>query len=59
MTCSHCGLERWDAHHDEHVDVCCDCYDLSWGMPLEQLNEERRKAGRPPIQNKWRTGEVG
>ena len=46
--CRHCQ-ETPIEHQDEHEGLCCDCYDLSWGMPLAQLNEERKKAGKPAI----------
>ena len=48
IKCEHCGIERDDSHPEEHVALCCDCFDLSLGAPLEMINEERSKAGRPP-----------
>lgn len=35
---------------EEHPGLCCDCFDLSWGMPLADVNAERVKTGRPPIE---------
>lgn len=54
--CWHCTIEISgpDAdHRDEHPGLCCDCFDLSWGMPLSKLNEERRAKGRPDITKEW------
>lgn len=54
MTCEHCG-ETIHAEHaaDEHPGRCCDCFDLSLGMPLEQLNAERALRGKAPLKP-WR-----
>jgi hypothetical protein len=48
VTCRHCG-DREHLHQDDHEGLCCDCFDLSWGMPLKQLNEERADRGKPPL----------
>lgn len=52
--CTHC--EEWYAleHHGEHPGLCCDCFDLSCGMPLEQLNKERKAKGLKPIEKEWK-----
>ena len=46
--CRHCGT-RDLAHRDEHPDLCCDCFDLAVGMPLDLLNKERAAKGLPPL----------
>jgi hypothetical protein len=51
--CNHCGFVLMLKHQDEHEGLCCDCFDLSWGMPLEQLNAERAGKGLPPITKPW------
>lgn len=51
-TCSHCGWAELK-HQDEHAGLCCDCFDLSWGMALADLNRERAAKGRPPIARPW------
>lgn len=52
--CTHCDTEPVPAHAEqEHVSVCCDCYDLSFGMSLKQLNAERTLKGKPPIDRPW------
>lgn len=49
-TCTHCSLELSEiAHPNEHPEQCCDCFDLSFGMSLSAINEERAAKGRPPI----------
>ncbi len=56
MTCHHCKdrlTAEEVAHNCEHSGLCCDCFDLSFGMPLEEINEERAKVGRPPIKDPW------
>jgi len=55
VTCSHCGTTELK-HPDDHPGLCCDCFDLSWGMPLEQLNKEREGKGLPPILKPWGDG---
>lgn len=32
-----------------HDGLCCDCFDLSMGMPLDQLNVERAAKGKLPL----------
>lgn len=46
--CRHCSWSKLE-HQDEHEGLCCDCYDMSWGMPLSSVNEERRRDGKPEI----------
>lgn len=64
LTCDHCCIaidegtfSHWfdgpNANGYGHRGLCCDCMDLSCGMPLEQLNEERAAKGRPAIENRW------
>lgn len=53
MTCKHCQHKFKCYHGDEHKGLCCNCYDLSWGQPLEDINEERRVKGLPPILKPW------
>lgn len=48
MKCMHCG-ERELKHQDEHEYLCCDCADLSCGMPLERLNAERAAKNKAPV----------
>ncbi len=52
-TCRHCGIAIWCDHEAEHPRLCCDCFDLSHGMPIEALNAERARVGRPPIERPW------
>lgn len=50
--CSHCngvGLK----HQEDHPGLCCDCFDLRWGMPIEQLNAERAQRGAKPLTKPW------
>jgi hypothetical protein len=51
--CAHCGSRNSLRHQDEHPGLCCDCFDLSWGMPLAQINAERAARDRPPITREW------
>ncbi len=55
LQCSHCRISVWllGEHCKCHPTLCCDCFDLSYGMSLEKLNEERRLKGRPPIEKEW------
>ncbi len=47
--CSHCK-DAFDCDHlNEHPGLCCECLDLSCGKPLDLVNEDRKKAGRPPV----------
>lgn len=46
--CRHCG-EGDLRHQDEHPGLCCDCEDLSLGMPVEALDAERAKRNLPPL----------
>lgn len=56
MNCSHCQ-EPITGHIScgsaYHTTLCCDCFDLSCGMPLEKLNEERKAKGLKPIEREW------
>lgn len=64
-TCTHCGEPFVnDKTTDEpvnwcgdeaygHEGLCCDCMDLSCGMPIGQLNKERAAKGRPPLTKLW------
>jgi hypothetical protein len=58
--CRHCSAVLYDtelAHEDEHPGLCCDCYDLSFGMPLEAINAERAERMRAPAPP-WRPGNM-
>lgn len=54
--CFHCNDEvsarirevHW-AETPSHRGLCCDCFDLSFGMELDKINVERAKRGRDPI----------
>ena len=48
--CKHCGEERTHFCRWEHPRLCCDCYDLSWGMQVTKLNAERAARGKPPLE---------
>lgn len=37
-----------------HKGLCCDCFDLSCGMPLDLLNEERKAKGLQPLRHEWK-----
>jgi hypothetical protein len=45
--CRHCGDGEL-RHQEEHPGLCCDCEDLSLGMPLSAINAERAAKGKPP-----------
>lgn len=51
--CSHCEFEFENNHPWEHPGLCCDCYDLSWGYPLKDINLWRADKGKPPITKEW------
>lgn len=51
--CKHCLFTVALKHQDEHAGLCCDCLDLSCGMPLEDINAERADKGQPPITRHW------
>lgn len=59
MKCKHCELDTPEVITCDHSGLCCDCYDLSWGMRLEALNDERVKKGRPLITQPWSVIEMG
>lgn len=59
-TCQHCNddidaetLTHWteglrgDGYG--HNGLCCDCYDLTCGMSLHTLNQERAEKGKAPL----------
>ena len=48
VACRHCGVAE-PLHQDEHPRLCCDCFDLSLGMPVDALNRERATRGDPPL----------
>lgn len=48
MICRVCRDEV--EHPDEHRDLCCDCFDVSCGMPLDSINEERAARGATPLE---------
>jgi hypothetical protein len=48
QVCRHCG-EADVRHPDDHPGLCCDCFDLSCGMPVAALNAERAAKGKPPL----------
>lgn len=62
VKCKHC--EEMISPHDlahvkelsAHDGLCCDCFDLSWGMPLDKLNSERARKGKGPINKPWPDG---
>jgi hypothetical protein len=49
MNCIHCQDPINIDHNDNHPGLCCDCFDLSCGMPLQQLNKERAASGKEPV----------
>lgn len=53
MNCTHCREPITCGHIDEHPGLCCDCFDLSVGMPLAALNRERAQRGAPLIRHEW------
>ena len=66
LPCNHC--EEIVADNDQthwfegdrgngygHLGLCCDCFDLSCGITLEQLNAERLGKGELPITKPWKT----
>src|SRR5262249_21985179 len=62
--CQHCGdvcdagtMQHWtegDGRGYGHLGLCCDCMDLSCGMPLAAINAERVAKGKRPITKGWR-----
>lgn len=50
--CTHCGWGPLE-HQDEHSGLCCDCFDLSFGQPLDSNNEDRIREGKPAIDKVW------
>ncbi len=63
--CKHCGESVDVRTRDEcwtggsrgngygHGGLCCGCYDLSCGMPIDLLNKERVAQGKSPITKPW------
>jgi len=61
--CNHCNdpvdaktLTHWtdgDGTGYGHRGLCCDCFDLSCGMTLDELNKERVANGRPAATKPW------
>ena len=62
--CKHCGdeveerirKEHWyegDGFGYGHHGYCCDCMDLSCGMPMALLNRERLEKGKAPLTKPW------
>lgn len=47
--CHNCGDTMLLHQKEDHAGLCCDCFDLSCGMPLELLNEERLAKGKKPL----------
>ncbi len=48
--CSHCALTPLVDHAEtEHPTLCCDCFDLSLGMPVDAVNAGRAVQGRPAV----------
>lgn len=48
MTCTNCGEGPIKCQED-HPGLCCDCFDLSVGMSLDDINVERAAKGKPPL----------
>ena len=48
MKCKDCDLEFINDHDEEHPGLCCNCYDISLGMPpefaIERLSGAERKS---------------
>lgn len=65
MKCSHCGDDvaekvvkyHWTGGSDNngygHRGLCCDCMDLSCGMSLAAVNDERQNQGKATINKPW------
>jgi len=65
MKCQHCGDDvpanvvktHWTAgsamNGYGHKGLCCDCMDLSCGMALAAVNDERRRKGKSPIHDPY------
>jgi len=51
--CKHCGFDYENNHNWEHPELCCDCYDLSWGRSLKDVNLYRKNRGELPIAKEW------
>lgn len=47
-TCRHCGGEALP-HQGDHPDLCCDCFEISLGHPLDMVNAERAERGLGPL----------
>lgn len=59
MKCRDCNTEDPAElkHQDEHPGICCDCLDLEWGMPLDLVNRERARKGKPLLKRREDAGE--
>jgi len=55
VRCKHCMFIIDCDHVSEHKDLCCDCYDLSWGMSLAAINKERAAKGKPLLTKEWKS----
>jgi hypothetical protein len=53
--CTHCTFVIDCDHMHEHLKLCCDCFDLSWGMSLEAINKERAAKGLPLLTREWQS----
>jgi len=56
MICTYCQVKLTSEeiyHNHEHPGLCCDCFDLSFGASLSDINNYRAKAGRPAIKKEW------
>ncbi len=51
--CKHCSIDIWSTHDADHPGLCCDCFDLKHGMPLDAVNAGRVARGRRPIAKPW------
>lgn len=51
--CKHCGENLDSAHQEDHPGICCDCFDMSFGMPLAEINKGRAVKGKPPLTKPW------
>lgn len=51
--CTHCGIGGNGCGDGHHAPLCCDCFDLSWGMDLAAVNAERASKCLPPIAKPW------
>lgn len=45
-----CRICRDVVAHRAHPKLCCDCFDVSFGMTLDAINEERAARGVVPLE---------